>query len=80
MLVEFMMTAHRRVDIEMFQKHTRSTRVFRQYEIRLFEDADRAESHVVEIAHRSRHYVQPAAHSLKYFFRISRKSITSGFF
>ena len=63
MFIELVVTAHGRGDTEVFEQHAASAGILGQNGVNRFEHLDSARRHIVEIPHRSRHYVQLACHS-----------------
>ena len=63
MLVELMMRQQMLLNLEMLQQDARRTGVLGQHEVSLLEDADGAQRHVLQIAHRRGYNVQYAHYS-----------------
>ena len=64
MLIELMVRFEPSVNIEMLEKDRTSPCVLSQNQVRFLKDPDRPEGHILEVAHRSGHYVKYARHHL----------------
>ena len=57
-----MVGAQGSMDIEMLEENRRCPRIFREYQIRFFQDLNGPEGHVIQITDRGRDYVETARH------------------